>query len=112
MFTAILKSDPTLKALKTRLKGYLASQAFYNADEFLAFDWESTQLPDIPWCGGGNTIGVGVGLSDWMKYMFECEIAAKRLKLHKLLVIAIKWDWVVEWNACLNVKCWMNYKNA
>ncbi|KAG8315984.1 hypothetical protein J6590_061408 [Homalodisca vitripennis] len=35
---------PTPKALKTRLKRFLVSQAFYNAGEFLAFDWETAQL--------------------------------------------------------------------
>ncbi|KAG8266686.1 hypothetical protein J6590_066254 [Homalodisca vitripennis] len=34
------------KALKTRLKRFLVSQAFYNAGEFLAFDWETAQLED------------------------------------------------------------------
>ncbi|KAG8285184.1 hypothetical protein J6590_086021 [Homalodisca vitripennis] len=33
-------------ALKTRLKRLLVSQAFYNAGEFLAFDWETAQLED------------------------------------------------------------------
>ncbi|KAG8297365.1 hypothetical protein J6590_037597 [Homalodisca vitripennis] len=39
-----IKDTPTPKALKTRLKRFLVSQAFYNAGEFLAFDWETAQL--------------------------------------------------------------------
>ncbi|KAG8241093.1 hypothetical protein J6590_094491 [Homalodisca vitripennis] len=41
-----IKHAPTPKALKTRLKRFLVSQAFYNAGEFLAFDWETAQLED------------------------------------------------------------------
>ncbi|KAG8332468.1 hypothetical protein J6590_022681 [Homalodisca vitripennis] len=41
-----IKDAPTPKALKTRLKRLLVSQAFYNAGEFLAFDWETAQLED------------------------------------------------------------------
>ncbi|KAG8272791.1 hypothetical protein J6590_033448 [Homalodisca vitripennis] len=41
-----IKDAPTPKALKTRLKRFLVSQAFYNADEFSAFDWETAQLED------------------------------------------------------------------
>ncbi|KAG8256082.1 hypothetical protein J6590_077103 [Homalodisca vitripennis] len=41
-----IKDAPTPKALKTRLKRLLVSQAFYNASEFLAFDWETAQLED------------------------------------------------------------------
>ncbi|KAG8308630.1 hypothetical protein J6590_105165 [Homalodisca vitripennis] len=41
-----IKDAPTPKALKTRLKRLLVSQAFYNAGEFLAFDWETAQLRD------------------------------------------------------------------
>ncbi|KAG8260197.1 hypothetical protein J6590_102170 [Homalodisca vitripennis] len=35
---------PTLKAFKARLKRFLASQAFYSADEFMAFDWVTAHL--------------------------------------------------------------------
>ncbi|KAG8306294.1 hypothetical protein J6590_050666 [Homalodisca vitripennis] len=41
-----IKHAPTPKALKTRLKRFLVSQAFYNAGEFFAFDWETAQLED------------------------------------------------------------------
>ncbi|KAG8271220.1 hypothetical protein J6590_068110 [Homalodisca vitripennis] len=41
-----IKDAPTLKALRTRLKRLLVSQAFYNAGEFLAFDLETAQLED------------------------------------------------------------------
>ncbi|KAG8308257.1 hypothetical protein J6590_002346 [Homalodisca vitripennis] len=40
-----IKDAPTPKAFKTRLKRLL-SQAFYNAGEFLAFNWEPAQLED------------------------------------------------------------------
>lgn len=49
VFNAIPRSfeeAPTFKALKTRLKGYSANQAFCNVDEFLAFDWMTAQLTD------------------------------------------------------------------
>ncbi|KAG8307308.1 hypothetical protein J6590_024956 [Homalodisca vitripennis] len=39
-----IKNAPTPKALKARLKRFLASQAFYSADEFMAFDWVTAQL--------------------------------------------------------------------
>ncbi|KAG8260836.1 hypothetical protein J6590_087640 [Homalodisca vitripennis] len=38
-----LRKASTLKALKTRLKRCLASNAFYNVKEFLECDWETTQ---------------------------------------------------------------------
>ncbi|KAG8272632.1 hypothetical protein J6590_037927 [Homalodisca vitripennis] len=42
-----IKHAPTPKALKTRLNNrFLVSLAFYNAGEFLAFDWETAQLED------------------------------------------------------------------
>ncbi|KAG8299887.1 hypothetical protein J6590_090249 [Homalodisca vitripennis] len=41
-----IKDSPTPKALKTRLKRFLVSRAFYNAGEFLTFDWETAQLED------------------------------------------------------------------
>ncbi|KAG8279560.1 hypothetical protein J6590_102193 [Homalodisca vitripennis] len=41
-----IKDAATPKALKTRLKRLLVSQAFYNAGEFLAFDWETAQSED------------------------------------------------------------------
>ncbi|KAG8303131.1 hypothetical protein J6590_018595 [Homalodisca vitripennis] len=41
-----IKDASTPKALKTRLKRFLVSQAFYNAGEFLALDWETAQLED------------------------------------------------------------------
>ncbi|KAG8304619.1 hypothetical protein J6590_089212 [Homalodisca vitripennis] len=34
------------RLFKTRLKRFLVSQAFYNAGEFLAFNWEAAQLED------------------------------------------------------------------
>ncbi|KAG8326807.1 hypothetical protein J6590_032637 [Homalodisca vitripennis] len=34
-----IRNAPTPKVLKTRLRRFLVSQAFYSADEFLAFDW-------------------------------------------------------------------------
>ncbi|KAG8252956.1 hypothetical protein J6590_045156 [Homalodisca vitripennis] len=37
-----IKNSPTPKVLKTRFKRFLVSQAFYNVDEFLAYDWETT----------------------------------------------------------------------
>ncbi|KAG8270151.1 hypothetical protein J6590_091465 [Homalodisca vitripennis] len=40
------KDAPTPKAFKTRLKHFLVSQAFYNAGEYLAFNWEAAQLED------------------------------------------------------------------
>ncbi|KAG8265293.1 hypothetical protein J6590_097943 [Homalodisca vitripennis] len=39
-----LRNAPTLKVLKTRLRRFLVSQAFYSADEFMAFDWVTAQL--------------------------------------------------------------------
>jgi len=39
-----IKDAPTPKALKSRLKRFLVSQAFYSAGEFMAFDWVTTQL--------------------------------------------------------------------
>ncbi|KAG8268263.1 hypothetical protein J6590_032120 [Homalodisca vitripennis] len=36
-----IKNARTPKVLKTRLKRFLVSQAFYNVDEFLAYDWET-----------------------------------------------------------------------
>ncbi|KAG8242746.1 hypothetical protein J6590_059991 [Homalodisca vitripennis] len=39
-----IKDSPKPKALKTRLKRFLVSQAFYNAGELFAFDWETAQL--------------------------------------------------------------------
>ncbi|KAG8337825.1 hypothetical protein J6590_015496 [Homalodisca vitripennis] len=39
-----IKTTPTPKAFKARLKRLLVSHAFYNADEFFEFDWETTQL--------------------------------------------------------------------
>ncbi|KAG8295498.1 hypothetical protein J6590_079005 [Homalodisca vitripennis] len=45
-----IKDVPTPKALKTHLKRLLLSQAFYNASEFLAFDWETAQLEDSLRC--------------------------------------------------------------
>ncbi|KAG8251808.1 hypothetical protein J6590_071847 [Homalodisca vitripennis] len=39
-----IKDAPTPKALKTRLKRFLVTQAFYNTGEFLAFDWKTAQL--------------------------------------------------------------------
>ncbi|KAG8246741.1 hypothetical protein J6590_077945 [Homalodisca vitripennis] len=41
-----IKHAPTPKALKTRLKRFLVSHSFYNAGEFLEFDWETAQLED------------------------------------------------------------------
>ncbi|KAG8316192.1 hypothetical protein J6590_057389 [Homalodisca vitripennis] len=38
-----IKDAPTPKVLKTRLERFLVSQAFYNAGECLAFDWETAQ---------------------------------------------------------------------
>lgn len=35
-----------LKALKTRLKGCSAKQAFHDVEKFLAFDYETAQLTD------------------------------------------------------------------
>ncbi|KAG8315464.1 hypothetical protein J6590_070187 [Homalodisca vitripennis] len=45
-----IKHAPT-PALKTRLKRFLVSQAFYNAGEFLSFDWEidSAVLSGLHW---------------------------------------------------------------
>ncbi|KAG8252116.1 hypothetical protein J6590_066352 [Homalodisca vitripennis] len=37
---------PDKRAFKTRLKRLLVSQAFYNTGQFLAFNWEATQLED------------------------------------------------------------------
>ncbi|KAG8303126.1 hypothetical protein J6590_018590 [Homalodisca vitripennis] len=45
-----IKDAPTPKALRTRLKRFLVSQAFYNAGEFLAFDWGTAQLEDCLCC--------------------------------------------------------------
>ncbi|KAG8332885.1 hypothetical protein J6590_012654 [Homalodisca vitripennis] len=39
-----LRNAPTPKVLKTRLRRFLVSQAFYSADEFMAFDWVTAQL--------------------------------------------------------------------
>lgn len=36
-----IKNAPTPKVFKTRLKRFLASEAFYNAGEFFAFNWET-----------------------------------------------------------------------
>jgi len=41
-----IKNSPSPKALKTRLKRFLASQAFYNVAEFLSFNWDTTQHGD------------------------------------------------------------------
>ncbi|KAG8287031.1 hypothetical protein J6590_047008 [Homalodisca vitripennis] len=41
-----IKDAPTPKAFKTRLKRFLVSQAFYNAGEFLAFNWEAAQFEE------------------------------------------------------------------
>ncbi|KAG8251273.1 hypothetical protein J6590_083036 [Homalodisca vitripennis] len=41
-----IKNSITPKAFKRRLKHLLVSQAFYNAGEFLAFNWETAQLHD------------------------------------------------------------------
>ncbi|KAG8275563.1 hypothetical protein J6590_083180 [Homalodisca vitripennis] len=38
-----LRKASTLKALKTRLKRCLVSNAFYNIKEFLEYDWETIQ---------------------------------------------------------------------
>ncbi|KAG8317072.1 hypothetical protein J6590_034444 [Homalodisca vitripennis] len=43
-FPNAIKNAPTPKALKARLKRFLASQAFYIADEFMEFDWVTEQL--------------------------------------------------------------------
>lgn len=42
------KNAQTFKLLKTRHKISLASRAFYNFDEFLAFDLETAQSADVP----------------------------------------------------------------
>ncbi|KAG8334583.1 hypothetical protein J6590_086965 [Homalodisca vitripennis] len=38
-----IKNAPTPKAFKIRLKRFLATQAFYNVDEYLAKNWETSQ---------------------------------------------------------------------
>ncbi|KAG8327973.1 hypothetical protein J6590_006148 [Homalodisca vitripennis] len=81
-----IKHAPTPKALKTRLKRFLVSQAFYNAGEFLAFDWDTAQLEDCLCCDkwaalAKNERGVIVKLSPgshkeyeyaWGEGAFEC----------------------------------------
>lgn len=37
-----------VRTLKTRLKSSLASQVFYNVDEFLELDRETAILADVP----------------------------------------------------------------
>ncbi|KAG8304842.1 hypothetical protein J6590_084813 [Homalodisca vitripennis] len=39
-----MKNAETPKASKARLKRFLVSKAFYSVDEFLAFNWETTQF--------------------------------------------------------------------
>ncbi|KAG8324953.1 hypothetical protein J6590_079170 [Homalodisca vitripennis] len=41
-----MKYAITLNASKTRLNHYLASNAFYSVNEFLAFNWQIAQLDD------------------------------------------------------------------
>ncbi|KAG8301339.1 hypothetical protein J6590_056032 [Homalodisca vitripennis] len=41
-----MKNVQTPKALKTRLKRFLASKAFYSVDEFLNYSWETSNLED------------------------------------------------------------------
>lgn len=42
------KDATTLKASKTRLKGFIDAQAFYSGDDFFAFDWETVSLANTP----------------------------------------------------------------
>ncbi|KAG8243946.1 hypothetical protein J6590_033977 [Homalodisca vitripennis] len=41
-----MKNVQTPKALKTRLKRFLASKAFYSVDEFFNYSWETSNLED------------------------------------------------------------------